>query len=82
MYDRTASMELLRETGKFLTLDTKILSALSRVAKGDLARQIINFKESEATANRAVRGRQVLLIFEHYFRPTKKRARFTPLRIC
>ena len=67
VYDRAASMEHLRETGKFLTLDTKILSALSRVAKGDLARQIINFKESEATANRAVRGRQVLLMFEHYF---------------
>ena len=72
VYDRTASMELLRETGKFLTLDTKILSALSRVAKGDLARQIINFKESEATANRAVRGRQVLLMFEHYFKTNEE----------
>ena len=72
VYDRTASMEHLRETGKFLTLDTKILSALSRVAKGDLARQIINFKESEATANRAVRGRQVLLMFEHYFKTNEE----------
>ena len=53
-------------------LDTKILSALSRVAKGDLARQIINFKESEATANRAVRGRQVLLMFEHYFKTNEE----------
>ena len=72
VYDRTASMEHLRETGKFLTLDTKILSALSRVAKGDLARQIINFKESEATVNRAVRGRQVLLMFEHYFKTNEE----------
>ena len=61
-------MELLREIGKFLTLDTKILSANSRVARGDLARQIINYKESEATANRAIRGRQVLLMFEHCFK--------------
>ena len=65
-------MEHLRETGKFLTLDTKSLSALSRVAKADLARQIINFKESEATANRAVRGRQVLLMFEHYFKTNEE----------
>ena len=55
-----------------MTLDTKILSALSRVAKGDLARQIINYKESEASANRAVRGRQVLLMFEHYFKTNEE----------
>ena len=72
VYERNATMELLRETGKFLTLDTKILSALSRVAKGDLARQIINYKESEASANRAVRGRQVLLMFEHYFKTNEE----------
>ena len=84
VYERNATMELLRETGKFLTLDTKILSALSRVAKGDLARQIINYRESEASANRAVRGRQVLLMFEHYFKtkPMRRRARYTRLRTC
>ena len=82
IYKRSASMELLRETGKFLTLATKILSALSRVAKGDLARQIINYKESEATANRAIRGRQVLLIFSISLRSIKRRVRFTRLRIC
>ena len=62
----------LEKTGKFLTLDTKILSAISRVAKGDLARQIIKYKESEASANRAVRGRQVLLLFEHYFKTNEE----------
>ena len=72
VYERNATMELLRETGKFLTLDTNILSALSRVAKGDLARQIINYKGSEASANRAVRGRQVLLMFEHYFKTNEE----------
>ena len=55
-----------------MTLDTKILSAISRVAKGDLARQIIKYKESEASANRAVRGRQVLLLFEHYFKTNEE----------
>eukprot|EP00439_Symbiodinium_sp_Y106_P048859 s4496_g6.t1 len=72
LYERNACMELLRETGKFLTLDTKILSALSRVAKGDLGCQIINYKESEASANRAVRGRQVLLMFEHYLKTNEE----------
>ncbi|CAE7440996.1 CPK12 [Symbiodinium sp. CCMP2456] len=55
VYSKEADIEKLRETGKFLTLDTKILSSLSRVARGDLGRQIINYKES------------VLLMFEHYF---------------
>ena len=67
-----ADLEKLRETGKFLTLDTKILSSLSRVARGDLGRQIINYKESEAAAGRAVRGRQVLLMFEHYFKTNEE----------
>ena len=72
VYERNATMELLRETDNFLTLDTKILSALSRFAKGGLARQIINYKESDASANRAVRGRQVLLMFEHYFKTNEE----------
>ena len=59
VYERSATMELLRETGKFLTLDTKILSALSRVGKGDLARQIIKLQ-------RSAEGR-FCLMFEHYF---------------
>ena len=59
VYEKTATNEALRITGKFLALDTKILNALSRVAKGELNRQIINYKESEAAAGRAVRGRQV-----------------------
>ncbi|CAE7938904.1 Pacrg, partial [Symbiodinium necroappetens] len=56
VYERTATNESLR--GKFLTLDTKILNALSRVAKGELNRQIINYKESEA----------ILFMFEQFFK--------------
>ena len=41
---------------KFLTLDTKLLAARTKVAKGELARQILNFKEVEAGFRRAVRG--------------------------
>ena len=72
VYERSTDIELLRDTRKFLTLDTKILSALSRVAKGELSRQIINYKESEASAGRAVRGRQVLLMFEHYIKTNEE----------
>ena len=68
VYEKTATSEALRTTGKFLTLDTKILNALSVVAKGELNRQIINYKESEAAAGRAVRGRQVLFMFEQFFK--------------
>ena len=68
VYEKTATSEALRTTGKFITLDTKILNALSVVAKGELNRQIINYKESEAAAGRAVRGRQVLFMFEQFFK--------------
>ena len=74
VYEKTATNEALRITGKFITLDTKILNALSRVAKGELNRQIINYKESEAAAGRAVRGRQVLFMFEQFFKTNEAAA--------
>ena len=72
VYAKGASLDSLNDVGKFLTLDTKILAALSRVAKGELARQILNYKETEATCGRAVRGRQVLLMFEAYFKTNEE----------
>ena len=39
-------LQSFRETGKFLTLDTKIFLALSQVAKGEKARQIIRENHS------------------------------------
>ena len=67
MYAKDQSLEGLRDPGKFLTLDTKLLSAISKVVKGELARQIVYYKEAEAAHARAVRGRQVLYMFEQYF---------------
>ncbi|OLP79217.1 hypothetical protein AK812_SmicGene40519 [Symbiodinium microadriaticum] len=64
VYERSATLESFWHTGKFLTLDSKILLALSRVAKEELARQAINCK--------AVRGRQVLLMLEHYFKTNEE----------
>ena len=45
VYDKDADHKTLREPGKFLTLDTK-LAALTKIAKGELARQVLNFKDS------------------------------------
>ena len=56
VYDKDADHKTLREPGKFLTLDTKLLAALTKIAKGELARQVLNFKETEANAGRAVKG--------------------------
>jgi len=56
----------------FVPLDTKILAQLSKVAKGELARQILTFKDTEAQSKRVVRGRQVLLMFEQYFKTNEE----------
>ena len=66
VYDRHAGHSSLRDPGKFVTLDTKLLAALTKVAKGELARQILNFKETEAGERRAG-GRQVLYLFDQHF---------------
>eukprot|EP00439_Symbiodinium_sp_Y106_P011570 s10468_g1.t1 len=67
-YDKDADHASLRDPGKFLTLDTKLLAALTEVARGELSREILIFKETEATKSRAVRGRQVLYLFDQYFK--------------
>ena len=66
VYDRHAGHSSLRDPGKFVTLDTELLAALTKVAKGELARQILNLKETEAGEQRAVRGRQVLYVFDQH----------------
>ena len=65
-------MAELGNPGDFVTLDTKILAQLSKVAKGELARQILTFKDTEAQGKRVVRGRQVLLMFEQYFKTNEE----------
>ena len=74
-------VKTLREPGKFLTLDTKLLAALTKIAKGELARHVLNFKETEANAGRAVWDRQVLFMFNQHLGPTGNLARSTRLRI-
>ena len=42
------------------------------MAKGELARQILNFKETEAGERRAVTGRQVLYLFDQHFKTNEE----------
>ena len=72
VYSKDQTLEGLKDPGKFLTLDAKLLSAISKVVKGELARQIVTYKEAEAAKGRAVRGRQVLWMFEQYFKTNEE----------
>ncbi|CAE7466628.1 unnamed protein product, partial [Symbiodinium sp. CCMP2456] len=71
-YDQDANHQTLRDPGKFLTLDTKLLAALTKIARGELAREVLIFKETEASNHRAVRGRQVLYLFDQYFKTNEE----------
>ena len=70
--DKKNHMAELGNPAEFVTLDTKILAQLSKVARGELARQILTFKDVEAQNKRVVRGRQVLLMFEQYFKTNEE----------
>ena len=66
VWEPAVTIEELKEPGTFLTLDAKLLSALTNIIQGDLARQVDTFKEVEAQKRNPVRGRQVLLmVHEH-----------------
>ena len=65
---KDASHESLRDPGNFLTSDT----ALTKAAKGELAREVPIFKETEASNSRAVRGSQVLYLFLQYFKTNEE----------
>ena len=58
----------LQNPGKFITLDTKLSSALTRSAKGDLGTRILNYKDEMSKNNVQVRGRTVLLMFDDYYK--------------
>ena len=70
--DTRRLLQELSEPGQFVNLGTKILAQLSRVAEGDLGTQILNFKEVEAANGRVVRVRQVLFMFEQYFKTNEE----------
>ena len=66
--DRKELEAKLQNPGKFVTLDTKLSSALTRFAKGDLGTRILNYKDEMSKNNVQVRGRTVLLMFDDYYK--------------
>ena len=61
------TLAALEKPSIFPTLDAKLLSALTNILTGDVARIIDTYKETEAAAGRMVRGRQVLFKLHEYF---------------
>ena len=61
------SLEALRKVEPFNTLDAKLMSALTNVITGHFARIVDTFKENEASADRIVRGRQILFMLHDHF---------------
>ena len=61
------SIEALRKVEPFATLDAKLMSTLTNVITGHLARVVDTFKENEAPLDRIVRGRQILFMLHDHF---------------
>ena len=67
VWDKDTTEETLRDPKGFVTLDAKVLSAITNILEGDFARQMDTLKEKEANANRLVRGRQILFKLHEFF---------------
>ena len=61
------SVEALKDSGKFVTLDAKLMSSLTNICEGDFARQLDIFKEEQAKSGTPARGRQALLMIHKHF---------------
>ena len=76
VYDQSCTRQeledKLQDPGKFLTLDAKLSSALTRSAGGDLATRILSYKEQQSRKSIQVRGRYVLLMIEDYFKTSEE----------
>ena len=81
-YAKDQTLQGLSDPGQFLTLDTKLLATIRKLVKGDLARQIVNYKESEAAQSMAARGRQALYIFEQSVKTNQELGASIRSKIC
>jgi len=66
------TVEALQNSGKFVTLDAKLMSSLTSMCEGDFARQLDIFKEEQAKAGTHARGRQALLMIHKRFGTSRK----------
>ena len=65
-------VEALKDSGKFVTLDAKLMSSLTNICEGDFARQLDIFKEEHAKSGTPARGRQALLMIHKHFSTSRK----------
>ena len=66
------TIEALQDSGKFVTLDAKLMSSLTNICDGDFARQLDIFKEAQAKTGTHARGRQALLMIHKHFSTSRK----------
>ena len=66
------SADALKDSGKFVTLDAKLMSSLTNICEGDFARQLDIFKEEQAKSGTPARGRQALLMIHKHFSTSRK----------
>ena len=66
------TVEALKDSGKCVTLDAKLMSSLTNICEGDFARQLDIFKEEQAKSGTPARGRQALLMIHKHFSTSRK----------
>ena len=72
MVEEVFRTEHLKDSGKFVTLDAKLMSSLTNICEGDFARQLDIFKEEQAKTGTPARGRQALLMIHKHFSTSRK----------
>ena len=72
MFKTDQSLDALKDSGKFVTLDAKLMSSLTNICEGDFARQLDIFKEEQAKDGTHARGRQALLMIHKHFSTSRK----------
>ena len=72
VYRTDQRIEALKDSGKFVTLDAKLMSSLTNICEGDFARQLDILKEEQAKSGTPARGRQALLMIHKHFSTSRK----------
>jgi len=72
VFKRDQTAEALKDSGKFVTVDAKLMSSLTNICEGDFARQLDIFKEEQAKSGTPARGCQALLMSHKHFSTGRK----------
>jgi hypothetical protein len=61
------NFETLSDPGEFVSLDAKLASALTKLAKGELGREIVQQQELAAKSSKMLKGRHILwMVYQYY----------------